>query len=356
MMAKRAIFRADASHEVGTGHFMRCLALAQAIQHGGGRAAFACRELPDTLRQRLREENMDMLTVLGDVAGAVDARETVVHAAKFDAQWIVVDGYGFRADYYEALRRTGCGVLAIDDMAHADGYPVDLLLNQNLHAAPGLYAPNTPPTTKLLLGPRFSLLRREFRAQSAQPRVFAPAARRLLISFGGSDPQDLSGQVLRALAQQRDGSLEVVVLAGGAHHGVPVLRELARELPFACDVRVNVSDVAAVMAWADAAVTAGGATVWELAAMRLPALIVGVSIDQRIGLRQLGELPLFRITDATELAQVDVHAELSGLLAALRGCDAGSPELNGGIDAHGTDRVCAAMHASFANRAALRPA
>ena len=103
------------------------------------------------------------------------------------AGWIVLDGYHFDGSFQDGLVAGGRRVLALDDYCHAGWYHADLVLNQNAGAEAVLYA-NRAPTTVLLLGPRFALLREEFREWSGQHRRIPLCARRVVVTLGGSDP------------------------------------------------------------------------------------------------------------------------------------------------------------------------
>lgn len=137
--------------------------------------------------------------------------------------------------------------------------------------------------------------------------------------------------MLANLARGGRDDLEIVVLAGAANPHVESLRRAVAQAPFRGEVRVNVEDVAAVMAWADVAITAAGSTVWELAAMRLPALIGAFEENQLVGLNALQRVPLFHARRIEDLLKSDLAAELDRLPAR--------PAHAGDFDAHGALRV-----------------
>lgn len=332
------ILRADASPEIGVGHVMRCLALAQAWQDAGGEATFVHSEMPAMLAARLERERCASVRLLASVGGSEDACLTARWARRCGADWVVVDGYRFSATYYQQLREHGLNVLAIDDLAHLDHYPVALLLNQNLSARAALYTDRVDAATPRLLGPRFSLLRREFRRAVEVGRPAGARPRRVLVTFGGSDAENFTARILRNLFASGHGDLEAIVLVGAANPHLDALRELAAAAPFRCEIRVAVEDVAAVMAWADVAISAAGSTVWELASLRRPALIGAHEANQLAGLVALRGVPGFRIWTVEGMLARDLAAELATLPTAS-GLD---------CDAHGAARVVAAMRALVA--------
>jgi len=334
------LLRADASPAIGTGHVMRCLALAQAWQDAGGTATIASAELPGALAARLEREQIEVRHLEISPASSADADATARLARATAAAWIVVDGYRFAPEFLEQVRAAHRPVLSVDDMAHLARYPVDLVLNQNLGARRELYRGKLLSESGLLLGPRHSLLRREFRRVRLEREALVARPRRLLVTLGGSDAENHTAAILERLAK-RAPSVVVTVLAGAANPHVDALQALARRMPFPCDVRVNVENVAALMARADAAITGGGSTVWELAALQLPALIGAISEDQRAIGPALRHIRSFLAWTIENLLEQDLPAEIESLLAA--------PRDFGGLDASGALRVVEQLihHPSF---------
>jgi len=224
-MSRLLLLRCDASPEIGTGHAMRCLALAQAWIASGGTAQFVSETLTDSVRQRLADEGIDVVSAMPENAAAV-----------------VVDGYPFDDAYESTLPGP---LLAIDDYGHAKHLNADFVLNQNLYATNDLY-PNT--NARLLLGGRYALLRREF--WSPPPRN--PEPNHILLTLGGA---------------ATDAELQSVRDRIPAHYKITVAK--------------NVTDMPALMATADLAVTAGGSTCWELALMRVPMVVLVLAENQR---------------------------------------------------------------------------
>src|SRR5271169_5127044 len=179
------LFRADATVTSGTGHVMRCLALAQAWHDGGGRAVFAMADATPAVEERLQSEGFEVTRLVVRVGSVADAEETAKLAHQHNASWAVVDGYGFGAEYQANLKSRGLKVLFIDDNGHAGHYSADLVLNQNVYAEEAPYR-SRGLSTKLLLGPRFAMLRREFAAWREWRRENPAIVRKVLVTMGGS--------------------------------------------------------------------------------------------------------------------------------------------------------------------------
>jgi UDP-2,4-diacetamido-2,4,6-trideoxy-beta-L-altropyranose hydrolase len=272
---------------------MRCLALAQAFQDNGGEVVFSQHAPPPALESRLTEEGIRVARVLAEPGSAGDAEQTATLARDCGARWVVVDGYHFSGEYQKRIKGSGLKLLAIDDYGHAGHYWADLVLNQNLQADHSLYR-SRAAYTELLLGPRFALLRREFLRWRGWKRDVPDVARRLLITLGGADPDNITRKVIWALPHVQGALLQALVVIGGSN---PHSRELRAEfrdqeprITFISDVK-NMSDL---MAWADLAFAAAGATSWELAFLGLPSLMFVLAENQEPTARMLAESGLCR--------------------------------------------------------------
>jgi UDP-2,4-diacetamido-2,4,6-trideoxy-beta-L-altropyranose hydrolase len=267
------VVRTDASVAIGLGHAMRCLALTAALD--GGRAVFVMAGVPAAFAARARDAT---LVVLAAEPGTPDdADETARLARAEGVDWVVVDGYQFGGDYQQRLVDAGLQVLVLDDHGHASRYPAHLVLNQNFGAGPEPYA-RRAPHTRLLLGPRYALLRSEFR--DVPERAVAERAERVLVTLGGSDPDNVSTHVLAGLAAVPR-PLEVQVLIGGANPYRPALEQAAAASAHDVTLVADARDVAARMAWADIAVAAAGGTARELACVGTPQISIVLADNQR---------------------------------------------------------------------------
>lgn len=272
------LVRADANEQIGTGHVMRCLALAQAWQEVGGAAHFLGNVAP-MLEARLRAEGMGTSQLNAVPGDSADAAQSIALAREMEAAWVVADGYQFDAANQQAIKEAGLRLLFLDDYGHASHYCADLVLNQNIYAHPSLYAKREPYTT-LLLGTRYALLRREFWPWCGWQRKIPPVARRVLVTLGGADPNNITPKVIQALGLVRVSSLETVVVVGGSNPYYEELQAAARHSSFAIRLEHNVANMASLMARADVAVSAGGSTCWELAFMGLPSIVLALAENQ----------------------------------------------------------------------------
>ncbi len=287
------LIRADASPRIGTGHIMRCLALAQAWQTDVGQACFLTSSEIAALEDRLRVEGFEVLLHTESLGGQKDAENTVAVARDMAAKVIVVDGYHFDATYQRRLKTAGFRVLVVDDNAHADHYFADWVLNQNIYAHEGLYT-NREPYTQLLLGTRYALLRREFWLWRGWQRQIEPVGRKVLVTLGGSDPDNVTLKVIQALQQVELPDLEAIVVVGGSNPHFAELQAAIKTTDRRIILQRNVTDMPKLIAWADMAIAAGGSTCWELAFMGLPGILIVLAKNQELLIDRLHMLGAFK--------------------------------------------------------------
>jgi UDP-2,4-diacetamido-2,4,6-trideoxy-beta-L-altropyranose hydrolase len=274
------LLRSDASTAMGTGHVMRCFALAQAWQDAGGQAAFAMADGSPAIRQRLCAENMEVMPLQTSAGTEDDAKKVAELASRCAAAWVTVDGYQFGSAYQRQLKADGVKLLFLDDYGHAAPYSADLVLNQNVHAQKSFYA-DREVYTRLLLGPRYAMLRREFERWRNWEREIAQVGRKVLVTMGGSDPDNVSARVIEASGMVPVEGLEVAVVVGGSNPHSESLERLAVRCGGRVRLRSDVSNMSELMAWADVAVSAAGTTCWEMCLLGLPAILIDLAENQR---------------------------------------------------------------------------
>ncbi|MFZ1132844.1 MAG: UDP-2,4-diacetamido-2,4,6-trideoxy-beta-L-altropyranose hydrolase [Terriglobales bacterium] len=253
------LIRADASLALGTGHVMRCLALAQAWIDAGGSVNLAVAELPDGLLPRVNAERISLSRVDAIPGSSADAQEIIAQARRLKADWLVIDGDRFGSDYLALIRAAGFRVLLIDDFANRESFPADLIVNPDLDE--NIEYRKRGATAPVLTGSRYILLRREFRQQTVKKET-RECGNRILVTLGGSDPENLAPRMASALRQCRE--LEVTVIAGAGFDRSNDLGKLK-----ASNLRVvfNPPNMAEFMKDSDQAIIVAGGTVWELLSM-----------------------------------------------------------------------------------------
>ncbi|MCK4793603.1 MAG: UDP-2,4-diacetamido-2,4,6-trideoxy-beta-L-altropyranose hydrolase [Desulfobacteraceae bacterium] len=347
LTGKHLVIRADAGAEMGIGHLMRCLALAQAWKDAGGRVIFITACNSEGLLQRLREEEFDIHVLADSHPGSGDWNHTEGILAAHPDAWVVLDGYHFNEVYQQRVKDAGHRLLVIDDMAHLKHYYADIVLNQNLLAEQLHYS--CAPYTHLLLGTQYVLLRREFLSWKDWKRDIPEVAQRVLVTLGGGDPENHTLKVIQALQEVDVPSLEATVVIGASNPHADVLQAAAEQSRIPISLISDAKNMPELMAWADVSVSTAGSTVWELMFMALPSVLLVVAENQLSaarGLRSFSET--IKISDAWD--QTHFTQRLSRLMVNIKLREDMSTVGRSVVDGSGASRVIASIGAPSAAR------
>ncbi len=300
----QVVLRTDASLDIGTGHVMRCLTLAEVLREKGAKCRFVCRHLPGNLFDLIRHSGFDVdalaapqITsspsssgrgVYADWLGvdwAVDAAQTLNTLGESAIDWLIVDHYALDARWEKRLRQACQRVMVIDDLADRP-HDCDLLLDQNLGRIATDYSDLVTERCRVLVGPGYALLRPEF--ASARDESFAhraiPQLRHVLVAFGGVDKGNVTVRALDALkACPLPAECHITVVMGPHAPWTDQVRDKAEQMPWPTTVLVNVQDMARLMAASDLAIGAAGVSAWERCCLGLPTVIIILADNQRNG-------------------------------------------------------------------------
>jgi UDP-2,4-diacetamido-2,4,6-trideoxy-beta-L-altropyranose hydrolase len=335
------IICADCGIQVGTGHVMRCLALAQTWKRAGGAVTFLVREGMPGIEERIRGEGILLGTLPRE--GESSPEDFVRAVLRAGPPVAVLDGYSFGAREQAELSAAGIRILTVDDYGHATDYPVRWVLNQNAYAAPEMY-PRTNADTRLLLGPTYALLRDEFLPWVAWRRVNPERARKILITIGGSDPDNTSSQILGSLKILERKDLEVALVVGSANPHLDALKAAAERSPVPVHIARNARNMPELMAWADLAISGAGVTSYELCYMGLPSFLLVVAENQRRIAERLSELGVAVKAGTIQDFRTELFADqLQALIEDTQRRESMSRGARELVDGLGSDRVRAAL-------------
>lgn len=301
----RVAFRTDASIQIGTGHVMRCLTLADALAEQGAECLFISRVHEGNLNKLIGARGHQVLALAaGDwsddqqndapahghwlgTGWAQDADQTLQALGETVVDWLVVDHYGLDARWETALRPACRTLMVIDDLADRS-HNCDLLLDQNLGRIRADYLELIPQDCTLLAGPGYALLRPEFPALRDESLARRTGGRldHLLITLGGVDKDNVTGKVLEALGACSDclpANLRISIIMGPHAPWREQVREQAARLPWPTQVAVGVSDMARRMTDADLIIGAAGSTSWERCCLGVPTIIFVLAENQQEG-------------------------------------------------------------------------
>ncbi len=269
----RALFRCDASPEIGAGHVTRCLALAEALAETGWHVAFAV--TPDTAAMMLAI-NADGFSV-HELNGAAQDEPSVLRGYYPNGvELLVVDHYQRDIHFEEVCRAFARQILVMDD-ATGRRHDCDFLVDAA--ASDGsVYKGGVPASARLLLGPAYALVRRAFirRRADALVRRDGRPVKNILVSFGATDPWNITPVALSALARLADDFSITVALSSRAASAENIRLHLPNRGRLVLD-----ADMTELMTEADFAIGAAGASAFERAVLGLPSIMVTLANNQR---------------------------------------------------------------------------
>jgi UDP-2,4-diacetamido-2,4,6-trideoxy-beta-L-altropyranose hydrolase len=326
----RACFRVDSSVQIGIGHVMRCLALAQALSQRGAQCSFACRSHPGHSIGMIRDHGFEVHELaLGLRKAASDnATELTMYQGWLGTTWqedacqlasvssaapwdlLVVDHYALDHHWESAVRPLCHRLMVIDDLANRLHH-CDFLLDQNPGRQAYDYHDLVPSSALLWIGPGFFLLRSEFSKFQA-PALKRPHKARftnLLITYGGIDKD---GYTLKALQTVQQNPLSfacinnVKIVLGEHCPWKQQVHDLAQQIPLSVQILINCNFMAQLMSESDIAFGAGGVAALERAYMHLPSLATAVAANQVPGLSRLYQLGATYLLDAGQNFQQEL--------------------------------------------------
>lgn len=330
----KVVFRADASLEMGTGHVMRCLTLANALLAEENECHFICREHPGNLIEHITKQGHTVHSLPcqgnGKLADKNNAEPVLAHATWLGASqdedaaacekilalikptWVVVDHYALDYRWEQTLKPYYQNLLIIDDLADRK-HDCNILLDQTFGRKAEDYHPWVPAECILLCGSNYALLRPEFaqlRAYSLERRK-QPKLQRLLITMGGVDKDNATGLVLSALTHcDIPCDCQITVVMGSNAPWLKEVQEQAEQMPWFTEVRVNVSNMAQLMADSDLAIGAAGATSWERCCLGLPTIMVVLAENQQMAATRLQEANVVKKVDINNTLEQQLKEKL----------------------------------------------
>ncbi len=273
------LIRADASPTMGTGHVMRCLALAQWAKKLKIPCSLMGRIQVPWVEDRLAKEGIDFFPILGKIS-MEESPEDLLQSLEAAPQnsWIVFDGYHFTLDCQKAVRAAGHKLLVIDDYAHLPEYSCDILLNQNIGAKGLTY---NGDIGQKCLGLEFVLLRQEFieARKQAEKRLFPKTPQNILLSLGGGDFSKHLQKIAPFFNFPEMQGLNLRIIAGAMNEGD--IEQILKDCSANVKILHNVHDMPSLLLTTDLCISAGGSTCWELCCLGVPFLTVEVAENQR---------------------------------------------------------------------------
>ena len=315
-------FRTDGNAEIGMGHIMRCLALAQGMEKTGSRATFIVRDYDSRVIDIIRRYGYSIETIPVDSSWNEDLKLTLEYSDRCRSTLLITDlgnavnmakPDGYR-QYLRGLRDSGKYLVALDDLGKVS-LPADIVINPHCGVKEADY--NNRNDTRFLLGSDYFIFRPEFIAAARVKREIKSGARNVLVAVGGSDPRDITGRVVVSLVKSNKThglNLRIVIGMDGTESKRKKLEAILKNYPGRYELIQGSDDMARLMLWSDLTVTGGGLTKYEVAATGTPCIIIP-QYDYLLGPAEEFE----KTGAALNLGSVDIITDetIAGMVASL---------------------------------------
>ena len=296
----KIVIRTDASRELGSGHVMRCLTLADLLSSKDVSVQFITRDHQGNLNELIKNKGFDV-SVLPNNEGERrqtegylnfltttqedDAAGTIQILEKKKIDLLIVDHYALDQIWEKKLRSHTKKLMVIDDLSNRK-HECDLLLDQNYSHHKNRYDQLISPSTIRLLGPDYALIRQEFINNEFVRQHIGENIKRVFIFFGCSDPYNLTTTTLKALTHPKLIHLSLDVVIGSANSFHAEIKNNVERHPSAT-LHIQVENIAELMMNADIAIGAGGTTTWERISVGLPSIVVTTAENQVAHIKNL---------------------------------------------------------------------
>ena len=254
----------EGGDHIGFGHIARCLSICQAFEADGIMPEFVVNG-DASIDDVLKNSDYKRLNWL-------EQKKTVLASIK-DSDIVIIDSYLADVAFYREVSDSVRIPVYIDDNKRIE-YPKGVVVNGAVSAE----MLNYPDREDLsyLLGPKYIPLRKDF--WTVPEKKIRKKVERIMITFGGDDDANMTPSVLRLLSR-RDPHVVKNVIIGGGYRNI-------EEIKAAADERTELiyfpgaEGMKSVMTESDIAVCAGGQTLYELARVGVPAVVVAVADNQ----------------------------------------------------------------------------
>ena len=317
----KIVFRCDASIQIGSGHVMRCLTLADELSRQGAESFFICRQHDGSLIEILQQRGYQVYTLPLEHGSGIESesKATLAHAdwlastqhrdaelsisivKAIQPDWLIVDHYALDESWEKRLKPYCKKLMVIDDLADRK-HDCDVLLDQNFGRDPQDYAAYVNEDCELLCGSNYALLRPEFaewRSYSLERRQHNKLAS-ILINLGGVDKDNITTKILKGLqTKSLPDHCSMNIVMGSTSPWIEAVKQQAAIMQWRTVVKVGVNNMAEIMANSNLAIGAAGSTSWERCCLGLPTIMLVLADNQQViasALEAVGAALIFDIT------------------------------------------------------------
>jgi UDP-2,4-diacetamido-2,4,6-trideoxy-beta-L-altropyranose hydrolase len=326
-------FRVDASYKIGSGHIIRCLNLAVALQELGHEVIFICRNLEGNMNSFLKAKGFKVFVLKKpinndddndrtrtenwlEVPQKNDAIETYNHISEFKPDWMIIDHYAIDDEWIDHIRNNITNIAVIDDLFNRK-ISANLYINSGGQLLPlESEMINIIDCKYKLLGPKYTLLNESFR----KARKFALFERKkrtkvenILVYMGGYDQSNSNLVALKSILKSKYSKANINIVSGFNKKQNKILKEF---INFRENIKIHfqTKKMHRLISKADIAITSCGMITWEKACLGLPSLAITTAENQLQNAKFMNEIGAHKfIGNAKNISEDKILFELNSL-------------------------------------------
>jgi spore coat polysaccharide biosynthesis predicted glycosyltransferase SpsG len=279
MKEKHAFIYLNADNKIGSGHFWRCLNIANELTKYKITVKFIYSSLSPILQQILQDSNYchyeinsvepDHLIQIIENSERVNSRSLLI----IDSD----NTYFYEKEFQLSIINSGIGLMIIT-LNPAFHYYANILLNQNIIGCYQNYATET--YTRKLLGPEYFIFNEQFRKTGLKP--VKPIGKNIFIAFGSADPCHYTLQLIDQILKAKSlAAYSFHVVIGALNQDYLKIKEVCEKHSDRVNLYYNVSDVSKVMLLCNVAICSPGLMFWELTLMGVRSILCSGSLREK---------------------------------------------------------------------------
>lgn len=273
MKTKNLVFRTDSGNGIGWGHTMRCFALAQKFKEKNHHVSFIVRKHPNNISDLLKEQDFDIFYLKEKnyywKNDALQTKKIIERIGNVD--WLIVDNYRLDIRWEKFLKSYVKKLMIIDDMTLRI-HECDLLLDQNYYKNSKIYNKFIPKKCKLLIGPKFALLRKDFYQKRKKLKARNGQINKILVSLGGTDNTNETIKIMNGINELNNKKINVDLLMTNSNKKHTKFQKTFSKFSNITIHHKNFN-MAELMKQADLSIGAGGSSTWERCCLGLPSIV-----------------------------------------------------------------------------------
>lgn len=299
---------------IGSGHVMRCLVLAEALRDNNHSVTFVCREQEGDLIDYIRSQSIDVLPLLQlsqpiplkhsadyeawlQVPWQVDVKDFIEQVD--DADLVITDHYALDMRWEKTVKNhLGCAILVIDDLNRE--HQCELIIDQNLW--PDINTRYQGFLGIKLLGPEYALLRKSFSSLRNKDITYK---NQVLVFFGGSDLTLECIKLTKAACLLSDLPFTLKVVAGRNNSNFQQLLTITKGTNII--VQPFIDDFDMELKQSNYVIGASGVSNWERFCLQVPASIVSVADNQKVLSKYLADLGAVRFLGSSDVTTINSY-------------------------------------------------